>query len=191
MALQDSNAERRNLTVLSVSIIIYFLADGALINDIVRLQIINVEFQQPEILAYFVWGLLIWFCFRYWLQNKSSWREPLISDLTSSDSCSPIYYNHLVKRFGLGDDYSLSTFDDRHWVKLSKKQSGFVSFQHVYKEDSGKQKIDTLPVETFSDRIIIIRCIVDLFFKQPTLSGYFVPYFLFMWAICLGVKSAL
>ena len=85
----------------------------------------------------------------------------------------------------------MSTFDDRHWLRLIKPHTGFISFEHISKEESGKQKTESLKVETLSDRVIIIRCIIELFFRQPTLSGYFVPYFLFLWAIGLGIKTAL
>jgi hypothetical protein len=191
MALQDSNAERRNLTVLSVSIILYFLAGGALTSDIVRLQVINVEFQNPEVLKYFVWILLLWFGFRYWLLNKGSWKEPLVNELCSRETCSAIYYPHLIKLFGLSEDYSLSYYKDRHWVKLEKSSVNLVEFKHIFRSESGQQLSKKLEAETISDKIIIFRCIVELFFRQPTISGYFVPYFIFLWALFLIVKSAL
>ena len=191
MALHDSNPERRNLTVLSMSIILYYLAGGQVMDSVVRVQVVNVTFRNPEILAFFVWLLLAWFCFRYWLTNKETWKKPLISELTSRDTCQPIYYNHLVKRFGLSDNYESSYHENSHWVKLADSQSKLVRFQHIYKEESGKQKSDYADIETLADRIVVLRCIVEMFFRQPTLSGYFVPYFLFLWALALGLVSAL
>ena len=44
LAYQDSNPERRNLTVLSLCIIIFYLAGGAFLSNEVRLQVINVKF---------------------------------------------------------------------------------------------------------------------------------------------------
>ncbi len=42
MQIQDSSPERRNLIILSISIIVFYLAGGELIDNSVRLQVVNI-----------------------------------------------------------------------------------------------------------------------------------------------------
>jgi hypothetical protein len=67
MAIQDSNPERRNLLVLSLCFIVFFLGGGAFSKGEVRLQVITVTFSRPEILSLIIWLLLFWFLYRYWV----------------------------------------------------------------------------------------------------------------------------
>jgi len=83
MAIQDSNPERRNVLVTSLSIIVFYLAGGEFTDSTVRLQMVNVHFSNPEILGYFIWGLLIWFFFRYWLIHQGSWKEEFYNEICS------------------------------------------------------------------------------------------------------------
>jgi hypothetical protein len=55
MAIQDSNAERRNLTLLSMSIIVYYAA-GGVFDGGVKLPLVNLHFENKAALAYFLWG---------------------------------------------------------------------------------------------------------------------------------------
>lgn len=189
MALQDSNPERRNLLVLALSIIVFFLAGGEFTDSTVRLQVINVQFSNPEVLTYFVWGLLVWFLFRYWLIHQGEWKKEFYSELGYVPTI--IYSRYLTKRFGLSDDYSRSYHTDRHWFMFDDSHGAKLSFKHVYKSGANSQLSDTIQVSTIGDRALVFVCGVYTFFKKPSLSGYFVPYFLFLWAVGLGVSNAL
>jgi len=70
MPYSDSNPERRNLTVLSLAIIVYYLAGGEFLNNEVKLVIINAKFNNPSVLIAFVWVMLCWFLFRYFVTQK-------------------------------------------------------------------------------------------------------------------------
>ncbi len=191
MAIQDSNPERRNLSLLSISIIIYYAAGGEVIDDVVRLHVINVSFQKPEVLAYFVWGILCWFCFRYWQLNRDSWKKELFKEMVDVSHHSSFLYSHLVKKFGLGGDFSNSHFEDRHWVKISHKGPLAITFQHIYKDDSGAQKSETKEIQSIPDYVLLTLYGATMFFIRPTLSGYFVPYILFVLAVFFGIQGRL
>ncbi|CAE6902606.1 hypothetical protein ACOMICROBIO_LMKGKHOH_02177 [Vibrio sp. B1FIG11] len=191
MAISDSNPDRRNLVVLSTSIVLYFLAGGELIDDNVRLQVINVHFNKPEVLVYFVWGLLAWFTYRYWINYKGSWKDGYYTEIGSEIS-SKICYRYMVKKFSLSDNFERSYYPDRHWLSVSG--DGVVksiSFRHIYKLESGQQKSETKSIESPADRFMIFICTVVIFLKEPSLSTYFMPYVFALVAITLGINSSL
>ena len=72
VALQDSNPERRNLLLMSLSFIAFFLGGGSFPKDEVRLQIITISFSRPEVLAVILWIIFIWFLYRYWVVHRYS-----------------------------------------------------------------------------------------------------------------------
>lgn len=192
MALQDSNPERRNLTVVSICIILFYLAEGEFIDSAVRLQVVNITFMKPEVLAYFTWCLLLWFCFRYWVVHQGSWRQAFTNEITCMEDINFIYYKYLKKRFELSDDYSHSYFEDRHWVKMSNQGVTKLVFQHIYKKEGTEGQLsEVLEATTFMDKLVVFICGVVTFFRRPSLSGYFIPYLLFAWAVFLGVYNAL
>lgn len=188
MAISDNNPDRRNLVLLSISIIIFILAGGVVADDNIRLQVINVHFTKPIVLEYFVWIMLIWFTYRYWLGNKGSWKEGFYTELNGSFN-SKICYIHMYKKFGLTDDFTNSYHSDRHWLKLSSDSlSQTVSFQHIYKLEGGGQKSESKAVDTLSDRLMLVICTAVIFVKEPSLSTYFVPYLFALIAVILSVS---
>ena len=189
MALQDSNPERRNLSVLALSIIIFYLADGEFTESTVRLQVINVQFSNPQILVFFVWGLLGWSMFRYWLIHQGEWKKDFYAELSYVPNF--FYNNYLTRRFKLTDDFSRSYYDNRHWFMFDSNLGNNLKFQHVFKSETNAQLNETKDITTLGDKALLSVCAIYIFFRKPSLSGHFVPYFLFLWACGLGVKNAL
>lgn len=70
MAIHDSDPERRNLVVTSLAFIVYYLAGGYITDNNVRMQIVNITFDNKAVLAVFVWVMLLWFAWRYWQTHK-------------------------------------------------------------------------------------------------------------------------
>ncbi len=194
MAINDSVPERRNLIILSISIIIFYLAGGQPSDHTIRLQMINVTFSNPDVLVYFVWVLLIWFCYRYWLVHQGSWRKGYFEEL-STNECSFIYYKYLLNKFGLTDDYTKSLYEDRHLVYIDT-HSPALTFKHVYTKTGNRrvgsdQASDTIEISSFWDRWVVFLCSAYLFFRRPSLSSYFTPYLLFVFAVALGLYHAI
>ncbi len=194
LAISDNNPERRNLVVLSISIILYFLGGGSITDENIRLQVINVTFSKPEVLVKFVWLLLFWFIYRYWLNHKGSWKEGFYRE-AHCQLVDKYCYSYLVKKFELGDDYSKSWYADRHWVsfRADHHSSGFY-FSHTRKADvgdNGPQKHDSRKVDCLTDRVLVMVVTVVTFLREPSLSMYFMPYLFALLAIVLGVDSSL
>jgi len=173
---------------LSICIVIYYAAGGHIVDETVRLQIINVSFSKPEILAYFVWCMLLWFCFRYWLLNHSDWKKNLFAEMEDT-AVSLFLYKYLVSRFKLSSNYSKSYHKDKHWVKVSQRNPLGLVFQHLYQTDIGQQKSAFIEKLTTPDQLHLIGHAVIIAFCKPTISGYFTPYILFSAAILLGLND--
>ncbi len=77
MTYSDSNPERRNLTILSLAIIVFYLGEGYLLNKEISFTLINVGFHKQAVLVVFVWVLLFWFLFRYTVTNRHKHGEEL------------------------------------------------------------------------------------------------------------------
>jgi len=157
MALQDSNPERRNLSVLSLSIIVFYLACGSFTEGTVRLQIVNINFAKPEVLSFFVWGILVWFTFRYWLVHQGNWKEDFYNEL---QQYTPKFFinKYLIKRFKLSGDFEGAHYPDRYWFMLDGNRGHRLSFQHISKNTNGSQKQDYIQVSGFADWLIISVC---------------------------------
>jgi hypothetical protein len=72
VAIEDDNPIRKNLTILSTAIIVFYLSEGSLKNNEMTLELINFHFGDIEFLKVFVWVMLIWFLFRYYLEIRGS-----------------------------------------------------------------------------------------------------------------------
>lgn len=193
MAISDQIPERRNLVVLSLFIIIFYASGAQFIDQVIRLQVINVTFEKPEVLTYFVWGGLFWFCYRYWLTQQGSWKENYRQELNSG-CCKFIYYNYLVKKFGLSKDYSKSLTEGEHHVYIDA-DSNQIYFKHVYcktgqRQLGSDQEREVAEVNSIKDKWYIFLCTVYLYIRKPTLSNYFTPYLLFFIAFGLLVIKA-
>ena len=70
MPVSDNNPERRNLTVTSLCFSAYFLAGGHFQDAVVKLQVVNVEFEKPFVLVFMAWAMLFWFALRYWQTSQ-------------------------------------------------------------------------------------------------------------------------
>lgn len=75
MAIYDALPERRNLVVTAFCVIVFYAAGGFVTDPTVRLAVVNVSFRHPEVLAGFVWGLLVWFQLRFWQSTRSKFWE--------------------------------------------------------------------------------------------------------------------
>ena len=55
MPYSESDPDRRNLVLTSVIIILYYLAGGYLMNDIIKFPLIDLKFHNEWVLGVFVW----------------------------------------------------------------------------------------------------------------------------------------
>lgn len=61
MPMQDSDPERRNLVLTSLSFIVFYLAGGHITENILKLQIVNISFKNTYVLIVTAWIMIVWF----------------------------------------------------------------------------------------------------------------------------------
>jgi len=99
MTIHDTLPERRNLVVLSVGIILFFIGEGKLSNGELKLQFLSVEFNNLLGLQITVWFFLLWFIYRYWVVSSSTYWDDVQKDFYSVDLYKK--YNTDMKRIEL------------------------------------------------------------------------------------------
>ncbi|NOI00904.1 hypothetical protein F0241_07245 [Vibrio kanaloae] len=81
MAIQDSNAERRNLIMISMSLIVFFYSGGTFTDETIRLQVVNVHFSRPLVLVVIVWAVFFWSLYRYWLIHNGEFSSKFMAEI--------------------------------------------------------------------------------------------------------------
>ncbi len=178
MTIQDSSPERRNLVVLAISIIIFYLAGGEFIDQSVKLQIINVKFTNPGMLRHFIWVLLLWFIFRYWVTMQESWKHPFSQEI-SSIILNPSDHQYIKKLLNHSDSIENENFIIRY------KQHQGLYFERIKGTTTSGTYGSGIKLSGLSSFIIFTKILIRIFFTKPTLSTYVIPYFLATWAIAL------
>jgi len=102
-------AVRKNMTVMSFMIILFFFAGGHIPDTgvVIKLPLSNVEFDKPERLLYILWMMMVWWTYRYFaldswslsrkdfddewkLSPKNSWVISIVIDwLTDRKNTNP------------------------------------------------------------------------------------------------------
>ncbi|MDQ7085505.1 MAG: hypothetical protein Q9M36_11515 [Sulfurovum sp.] len=170
MTMFDSSPERRNLNLLSISIILYYLAGGYILgNGTAKIEVLNIGFKDKNVLVYSVVIFLLWFLFRYWIVEREE---------------SSQKYKAEVCNINIAKLY-------RFFVDNSIKDS-FIIFQACTGAEMttvngittvlGKRLIK---IDGFGGNIIRLFIIVKMFFTKPTLSAYIMPYMLSFIALYL------
>jgi len=77
MPISDSNAERKNLIIISIAFILFYAAGGRFNDDAIRVIVVNLSFSRPEVLAAFSWLLLFWFCLRFYQKSSKKFIHEL------------------------------------------------------------------------------------------------------------------
>ena len=109
MAIQDSDPERRNLVITSLSFIVFYLAGGHIPENTLKLQIVNITFNNTHVLIITAWLMLAWFAIRYWQTHKG-----LMTNEIVKDTCS------------LLENKALINFVERVSGKKYRVENGFV-----------------------------------------------------------------
>ncbi len=183
MTIQDSSPERRNLVVLAVSIIIFYLAGGEFIDQSVKLQIINVKFTNPDILRHFIWVLLLWFIFRYWITMQGSWQNTFGQEISNIilDPSDQQYIKELLKHS--------DSIENENFIIRYRQHQGLYFERIKGTTTSGTYGAGT-KLSGLKSFIIFAKVLIWIFFTKPTLSTYVMPYFLATWAIALIVCNS-
>jgi len=195
MPINDSNNERRNLTVLSLSIIAFYVGEGELgQNGVLNLPLINISFHNGHFLGYLVWIVLFWFAFRYWIENKEDAKDKIFSELDGS-AHGLKYFKKQLRQLFLIDDNERLQFVSYSYIKSPKFSEKQLSLKYINPQNSSggfeENSIDLSRNTIVQLDLIFYVSVFLLFFSKPALSTYYAPFLLFSIAILLGIYSSL
>jgi|GEM_PF-4588630 len=187
MPINDNNPERRNLIVLSMSIVAFYVGKATIKDDgNLALPLINVQFHDSYHLACLVWIVLIWFTFRYWLQNRLRLRNEFFSELNDESYFQYFWGERLKKhtkvRMINSPNYKFKENGFKYHFEMSEtdtvdKYKGALMYTY---EVSGVPTGITIPVPLKGKiRILIILFLgFRVFFVKPSLSANLGPLIL-------------
>jgi hypothetical protein len=167
--IKDTNIERRNLMMMSIIFIIYNFGDGHIENNILKLPLISITFNDFFALSCIATIMLLWFLLRYWQINKGK----LIGD----------YYNY-------GATYNLE--NKKKLNKYLTEKTNRISISNIYYD--GKENINYTS-EYKQDRLTTIRLkkldflkfkldyIIQFSIRNDGVTSYVVPYIVFIIAL--------
>ena len=186
MPIADSDAERRNLSVLSGAIILFYLSDAKLASDTLSLPMVNLTIKDVDTLVIFLWATLFWFCFRYWQESHEAGLLAISQCLNKHP-----YRNHKSIHRNIQ-----SSFEGKQLVSvkaLTFNQHGFSVIYTKLKSDGSTIKHDQKHTKTLSGvpgTWAVFRATLAMSRTEGCVWSYKFPYILFGFALYLGLKNA-
>ncbi|MES2674101.1 MAG: hypothetical protein V4660_07665 [Pseudomonadota bacterium] len=181
MPIEDSNPERRNLVVLSMAIIAFYVGGCEIpASGEIELPLVKLTFTDAYHLAWLVWITLAWFLFRYWITERHKIVEVINQEMHLKRYGLRFFANQIRQVFGYNPNVNLSTVRFRRFGS----SEGQPSTLHLY--DFDEELIEAGPQDVICPevrsslwlRTILFVAMVRLFFSYPALSGYYAPYLL-------------
>ncbi|MCZ4286381.1 hypothetical protein O4H29_16240 [Marinobacter salarius] len=187
MPVADAHAERRNLTVLSLSIIVYFLAGGVPTGNI-SLPMLSIKFTRSEILAIMVWAILVWFHFRYWQETRSVFQAKIRDRLAIFAKSHQPLRNYLKKSQGHGKDALVTVTVTEFKLERygSDSQKRWIAATLIKNQDAQGGKTVAYKFESFRDKVEIWKTLLSMSKIEGCTWAYWTPYILAGFAYILG-----
>lgn len=185
MNIEDSSPERKNLIICSLGFILFFYGDAEIIDQTIKLPILNVEFNNMGFLCFFVWGALFWFLYRYTLTNKLDFIRKIKHEflLCRSDPRLIEYLKDQIQTKH-GPINNLQT-QSLLWSSLNIVVP--VSFTKLNPNRQRNERIHLF--DTMEGTLIGTRLTIYSLISNETLSQAIVPYFLAIAAITSPIFS--
>ncbi|WP_278403636.1 hypothetical protein [Pseudoalteromonas ruthenica] len=205
MSLQDSNAERRNLTLISLSFIIYIIGEGSLTENELRLQVISVTFRDIEALTMIVWAAFAWCLYRYAVVNRGAFVDEYSRDINSLKDHRFLisYLNHLTGK-SIRSRNSLNFLGgDSSLVVESLHRKGLFFYARICEKKinisienkvSGERRVENGLYELvrlggIRGFFVSVRLLFSAAIFRPSFFGYISPYLLSFFAIFLAIDK--
>jgi hypothetical protein len=199
----DTNATRRNLVVISLAFIAYFIAGGSFTDTTVRLQVISAEFSKPIVLGIIAWAIFIWFLYRYQLFHKRKFRTEFNNEFKKWKN-KPYFEKYLLERtnkpYGSGDDMggyfpNIIRWENWHVVLRSTYRTNITLDENNNIKNKGIEanhqnpnpEFANIKLTDFKGWILALRATLACLYKEESFSSYMFPYLLAALAILGGV----
>ena len=212
MEYHDTDPERRNLVLLSLGFLIYFVGEGNFKSGDINFQIINLHLNNPSGIAYISWGLLFWFFYRYMLKYYSSFivqmneelasllnRQYLRNRVSKKLDVELAPYIYYPKNSNETEEGWVLTgmwyFNRRYHIRCSNleevirdKRSGKIDTKFLDKQlKRGDISSQTFTFSGWRDWFVFLRLLFDYCFTKPNFSTNLFPILLFIAVVLIGL----
>ena len=194
MAIQDKDAERRNLVITSLSFILFYLAGGHITESTLKLQIINISFTNTDVLVIAAWLMIIWFALRYWQTHKNLVSQEIVNDVSSlreNKALINFIKKTTNKEYRVNNGFDITSIQKNHgiwsvtYAKVTNtkhnKKGKLITQSHSHAE--------TVELENIKGKILIIRLYLEAIITKPGFTSFAVPYLLFYTAVFLSINA--
>lgn len=181
----DTDPHRRNLSVTAFAFIVYYVAGGYFTEKSVRFQVVNMEFNKPELLAAFAWGLLFWFLFRYWQTRSENLYYILIDELNGMTNES-IMKRYIKKLPENKDKKDMRITNIRPQFELKR-----ILYDSIYTQGQGSASNRTVGANLHGShgRVVFASLLIKTSIIHSGFFTHVTPYLLFYTALFFGVNS--
>jgi hypothetical protein len=211
MDYQDKDTERRNLVITSFFFIVYSLGGGKFEDGNVNFQIVNLHFENTEVLAVIAWVLLFWFFYLYRIKHSNTFSNIFREEVTSYKDCT------FIRDYCVNKGYELLPKVKFYKEKKNESEAGPVisslkqDTQGLYMtllyatdisrdEDVGEiaEQVNrffpdseditrVVRIDGFRGRLIYPKLMLHYCFTQKNFSLHLVPFILFFLALISGI----
>lgn len=188
--------------VASIAFIVFFFAGGQLADDVVRIHVVNVKFQNPIVLAVIAWLMLFWFVYRYWLTHSGIFKKEFAKELVAWSN-KPFVRRYIGQSLGqpivedAEEGYHVQQIElrglflfgrYRHAASVSRSETGEIA---SYRQTRVEHQEGEVRFHGVKGLAIACRVLAECFYLKPSFSNYAVPYVLFVMALLGGAWRAL
>ncbi|VVT32437.1 membrane hypothetical protein [Marinobacter salarius] len=186
--IADGHAERRNLTVLSIAIIVYFLGGATLKGHDLNLPMVSITFTNTWVLVVMVWVSLAWFQFRYWQEARANYRRDTNSKIESHAKGDGGLKRYIQKESGHQENESIVISIERFNRSPSKTATWSATYSPRNKNSpsTGVKASNTIDFDGLSGKLSVIRFHLKLFRLEGSILAYWSPFILSAVAWILG-----
>lgn len=181
MPYSDNNPERRNLTVLSLAIIVYYLAGGQFLDGKVNLMLINATFTNPSMLIAIVWVMLCWFLFRYIVTNKQQDSHAMHQTATITNMNNYLTRQYLDKH----SETPLIAHLNNTKIYFNTNNKWTMRFDPI---DGTRGELNS-ELNGILGYLVKTLYMIKIALKNRLITDYYTPYLLFLWAVGLGIYN--
>ncbi|MRK22945.1 hypothetical protein [Pseudomonas sp. JG-B] len=204
MAIEDSDPERRNLTVMSGAFIIYYLAGGSFKDNEITLEVVNINFSRPTVLAVIAWLMLFWFIYRYWQAHRGKFRKQFPEEFERQqlsktlkrhlDSTLPKYPNSPNQTYfpvGVRWKDRKVTVEYVYASSIRREQDEDEDEEWYVASSDENGRYGEVQLSGIKGWFVALLLTCKTFISDPSFANYIIPYLLAALAIVLGAENCI
>ena len=184
--MSDGNPERRNLVLLSIAIIVFYIADGEIIDNTLKLQFINIQFNNFQILSTIVLVMLLWFLFRYRLTTLGVFEKEFSSEINTISRAHPVliaYINNFLTDYDITKDQNDTYSANINYHRDIKRGNYMYIYGIKHKTSTQDNEQSMAPINNLWVWLVLIIIWINTAVVRPSFSAYIVPYLIFLTAL--------